>query len=130
MPFCNSSRYSAKNQIKKNKLKSNFNEIKDNNSLFFFEKDNNNKIFPNFNNNTCNISLNQHFYNIDYNNFSNASNSLLKKDDIENNTEEIKKLYKIKSIICSIYLCYYIRLTNDGKRGEFDYLRQTICQKH
>ena len=55
MPFCNSSRYSAKNQIKKNKLKSNFNEIKDNNSLFFFEKDNNNKIFPNFNNNTCNI---------------------------------------------------------------------------
>ena len=99
MPFCNSSRYSAKNQIKKNKLKSNFNEIKDNNSLFFFEKDNNNKIFPNFNNNTCNISLNQHFYNIDYNNFANASNSLLKKDDIENNTEKIKNPQKYKNFL-------------------------------
>jgi hypothetical protein len=43
------------------------------------------------------------------------------KDKID---EEIKKLYKIKSIICSIYLCYYIRLTNDGKRGEFDYTLQ------
>ena len=34
--------------------------------------------------------------------------------------DETKKLYKIKSIICSIYLCYYIRLINDEKRGRFD----------
>ena len=39
------------------------------------------------------------------------------KDKVD---EETKKLYKIKSIICSIYLCYYIRLTNEEKRGEFD----------
>ena len=34
--------------------------------------------------------------------------------------EETKKLYKIKSIICSIYLCYYIRLIDDEKRGRFN----------
>ena len=34
--------------------------------------------------------------------------------------EETKKLFKIKSIICSIYLCYFIRLTNEDKRGKFD----------
>ena len=34
--------------------------------------------------------------------------------------DETKKLYKIKSIICSIYLCYYIRLTNEEIRGRFD----------
>ena len=30
--------------------------------------------------------------------------------------DDTKKYYKIKSIICSIYLCYYIRLINDEKR--------------
>ena len=43
--------------------------------------------------------------------------------------EDTRKLYKIKSIICSIYLCYYIRLTNDerrGKRGLFDAKLQKI----
>ena len=34
--------------------------------------------------------------------------------------DETKKLYKIKSIICSIYLCYYIRLINEEIRGKFD----------
>ena len=34
--------------------------------------------------------------------------------------DDTKKYYKIKSIICSIYLCYYIRLINDEKRGSFD----------
>ena len=33
--------------------------------------------------------------------------------------EETRKLYKIKSIICSIYLCYYIRL-NEEIRAIFD----------
>ena len=32
----------------------------------------------------------------------------------------MKKIYKIKSIICSIYLCYYIRLIDEKKRAEFD----------
>ena len=39
------------------------------------------------------------------------------KNKIDNDT---KKYYKIKSIICSIYLCYYIRLITDEKRGLFD----------
>ena len=34
--------------------------------------------------------------------------------------DETKKLYKIKSIICSIYICYYIRLTNETKRKDFE----------
>ena len=44
-----------------------------------------------------------------------------KKDeylDIDTNKKE--KLYKIKSIICSIYLCYYIRLIDKTKRAQFD----------
>ena len=40
--------------------------------------------------------------------------------------DEAKKLYKIKSIICSIYLCYYIRLTNEEKRGNFENKLQEI----
>jgi hypothetical protein len=46
----------------------------------------------------------------------------LKKNDINKHSldGETEKLYKIKSIICSIYICYYIRLTNKGKRSEFD----------
>jgi len=34
--------------------------------------------------------------------------------------EETKKLNKIKSIICSIYICYYIRLTDEDRRGNFE----------
>jgi len=44
-----------------------------------------------------------------------------KKDEyLEKDTKDKEKLYKIKSIICSIYLCYYIRLINKEKRAEFD----------
>ena len=39
------------------------------------------------------------------------------KNSIDDDT---KKIYKIKSIICSIYLCYYIRLINDEERKKFD----------
>jgi broad-specificity NMP kinase len=43
--------------------------------------------------------------------------------------DETKKLYKIKSIICSIYLCYYIRLINEEIRGKFDSeLQETILK--
>ena len=41
--------------------------------------------------------------------------------------DETKKLYKIKNIICSIYICYYIRLTNETKRKDFEtFLLQTL----
>ena len=40
-----------------------------------------------------------------------------KKSDI---SYEQAKVYKIKSIICSIYLCYYIRLINKEQRAELD----------
>ena len=87
-PLCKTGRYSEK---LKNKSKKNINEIKNNNSLFNIRKENDNKIYPNINNNTCNISLNQHFYNIDYNNFA-STNSLIKKDILDNNnsTERAK----------------------------------------
>jgi hypothetical protein len=37
------------------------------------------------------------------------------KEERENN----EKNNKLRSIICSIYLCYYIRLTNDTIRSKF-----------
>ena len=48
------------------------------------------------------------------------------KNPIDNDT---RQLNKIKSIICSIYLCYYIRLTDDEKRGSFDTELQKILLK-
>ena len=43
--------------------------------------------------------------------------------------DDTNNYYKIKSIICSIYFCYYIRLTNDEKRGLFDAeLEKTILK--
>ena len=94
-PYNNSSRYSSNNRMNKNKLKKIFNETQDNNSLFFLNKVADGKIFPNFNNNTCNISLNQHFYNIDYKNIT-SSQSILKKDDIDNKNEKSKKIQNIQ----------------------------------
>ena len=43
-----------------------------------------------------------------------------------NNNESKKRLYKIKSIICSIYLCYYIRLIDEEKRSNFNYKLRDI----
>jgi len=43
-----------------------------------------------------------------------------KNSNILMENESQKKLSKIKSIICSIYLIYYIRLTNDDKRSNFE----------
>ena len=48
------------------------------------------------------------------------------KDKLDDDT---KKLYKIKSIICSIYICYFIRLTNEENRGKFDAELQNILLK-
>ena len=56
----------------------------------------------------------------------------LKKSNRSNNhslDDETRNLYKIKSIICSIYLCYYIRLINEDIRGKFDFeLQKTILK--
>jgi len=55
--------------------------------------------------------------------FLKKNNQSYKADD------DTKKVYKVKSIVCSIYLCYYIRLTNDEKRGSFDNeLQKTILK--
>ena len=48
--------------------------------------------------------------------FLNKNNE--KKNDI---SYEKTRVYLIKSIICSIYLCYYIRLNNGMQRGNFDH---------
>ena len=58
---CNSSRFSVNNIIQKSKLKKNIINL-NNNSLYSNDKDVTNKIFKKYNNNTCNISLNQHFH--------------------------------------------------------------------
>jgi len=57
-----------------------------------------------------------------FENYYIKKNNFLNKNDQINLPidKETQKLYKIKSIICSIYLCYYIRLTNEEKRGKFD----------
>ena len=47
-----------------------------------------------------------------------------KKNNLGQIDDDIKKLYKIKSIICSIYLCYYIRSKDEYKRRNFDYTLQ------
>ena len=47
-----------------------------------------------------------------------------KKNYLDPIDDDIKKLYKIKSIICSIYLCYYIRLKDGYKRSIFDHTLQ------
>jgi len=46
--------------------------------------------------------------------------------ETKNNDEEIKNVNKIKSIICSIYICYYIRLTDEEKRNNFEYTLREI----
>jgi hypothetical protein len=47
-----------------------------------------------------------------------------KKNNLGQIDDDIKKLYKIKSIICSIYLCYYIRLKDEDERSIFDHTLQ------
>ena len=47
----------------------------------------------------------------------------------KNNNESKEKLNKIKSIICSIYLCYYIRLIDEEKRTRFNSRLRNILLK-
>ena len=54
-----------------------------------------------------------------------------KKEYLQNNNpnDNKNKVNKIKSVICSIYLCYYIRLINVGQRSKFDSdLKQTLLK--
>ena len=116
-PQCYSSRFSVNNNLGKNSQKKSINNI-NNNSLFFHEKKNNNKIFQNYNNSTCNISLNQHFYNIDYNNYS-ASNSNINRNDIE------PKIEKTKNIECYKYI-----KTNQNKDNKNKFINKPNIQKY
>ena len=49
-------------------------------------------------------------------------------DEIEDSSKDnMEQFDKIISIICSVYLCYYVRLTGVLKRAEFDnYLRESL----
>ena len=94
-PYSTNSRYSNNNKNLTYRKKD-VNEFQNNNSLLFHHKNNINKIYPNYNN-TCNISLNQHFYNIDYNNLA-SSNSLKKNDDLKNRVKKLKIQQKNKPI--------------------------------
>ena len=92
-PYSNIGKISSHDILKKKRLK-NVNEMQDNNSFFFQYKEDEGKLFTNYNN-TCNICLNQHFYNIDYNNY-NSSNSLIKNNDIKSIIEKLKNKQKNK----------------------------------
>ena len=96
-PKCLSTRLSVNNITNNNKLKKNINNGEDKNSLYFKEKDNDSKIFQNYNNNTCNISLNQHFYNIDYNNYTSPNPNII-RNITETKDENIQNLDKFKYI--------------------------------
>lgn len=96
-PKCLSTRLSVNNITNNNKLKKNINNGEDKNSLYFKEKDNDSKIFQNYNNNTCNISLNQHFYNIDYNNYTSPNPNMI-RNITETKDENIQILDKFKYI--------------------------------
>ena len=51
------------------------------------------------------------------------------KEEKEKISGNKKKVYKIKSIICSIYLCYYIRLVNHDNRAAFNFkLKDTLLE--
>ena len=57
--------------------------------------------------------------------FSKSLEFFQKYFNIKNNFEKRnnnEKNNKLRSIICSIYICYYIRLTDDRKRNNFDNL--------
>ena len=95
--YCKTDRYSNRNKKQNNIVKKNINLTKDNNSLFFISKDNDSKIFPSFNHNTCNISLNNHYYNIDYNNFA-SSSSIIKKNMLDLNNDKVKNQQKYNNI--------------------------------
>ena len=68
----------------------------------------------------------QNYYTIknEYQNDNNENNN-----EKINNKESKEKLFKIKSIICSIYLCYFIRLTDEKKRNSFDIRLREILLK-
>ena len=57
-----------------------------------------------------------------FQNYFTKKNEFLKRD---NN----KKTNKLRSIICSIYLCYFIRLTNKETRGYFENVLKPILLK-
>ena len=52
-----------------------------------------------------------------------------KYDYLNKKTNDKEKLFKIKSIICSIYLCYYIRLIDESARTQFDIRLKRILLK-
>ena len=52
---------------------------------------------------------------------------IIKNNDSKNEINEDKKIVnKIKSIVCSIYICYYLKLKTKEKRNEFDYYIKKI----
>ena len=55
--------------------------------------------------------------------------NIQKKEIINDDTKELYRINKIKSIICSLYLCYYIRLIKCEKKGCFDAELQKILLK-
>ena len=57
-----------------------------------------------------------------FQNYFTIKNNHLKRDDEKKNN-------KIRSIICSIYLCYYIRLTNKETRENFEAVLRPILLK-
>ena len=53
----------------------------------------------------------------------------MKKNDENEINDDKKILYKIKSIICSLYCCFYIKIINNEKRVVFDIKLRNILLK-
>ena len=53
----------------------------------------------------------------------------IKKNNENEINDDKKILYKIKSIICSLYCCYYIKIISNEKRAEFDINLRNILIK-
>ena len=53
----------------------------------------------------------------------------IKKNNENEINDDKKILYKIKSIICSLYCCYYIKIISNEKRAEFDFNLRNILIK-
>ena len=93
-PYSNIGKISSHDILKKKRLKDVY-EMQDNNSFFFQYKEEEGKLFTNYNN-TCNICLNQHFYNIDYNNLTSSSSNF---NRVHTETDRAKKINHYINII-------------------------------
>ena len=74
------------------------------------------------------VKIYQKYFAIKYEYFNEQNeNNHTNNENKKGNKEKLQ--YKIKSIICSIYLCYYIKLTDEEKINNFNFQLRNILFK-